>query len=403
MTLIEVATTPADHCPVGIGPDASGCTERRSRWSRAARSGTLWAYLGLIALLTLLSIGMWWRVWISGDPSKTMICGCGDPGLNLWFLRWAEWSLIHLHNPFLSNAIYAGQGGANTLDTDTIFTGIVGIPLTALFGPVLSFNLLSTLVPVVNGWSMFFFLRRVTRFYPGQVLASALYGFSPYVVQNAMYGHFNVDLVVYPPLVLWCLHDLLLGRRHEPLRVGLLLGVLTGLQFIAGPEQLAMCAVVGVFAMAVLAVLARDLVRERLRALVTAGLVAGGLSVVLLAYPVWFLVLGPRHTTGYPWPNLPSGGNSPSDLLNPGLYSTPALGTQIDGYYGPRGPAPLLPRLLGARLTGADSGVLVAEEARSLRARDGNRGLRPHDRDGPWRVLPFVDPVAARRPRPGAE
>lgn len=306
---------------------------RASRDLRALR-----LHACLIVSLLALSLVMWWRVWITGDPASTMSCQCGDPSLSLWFTQWVPWSIGHLHNPLLSNAIYAGQGGADTLNTAVLLPPLVVSPITVVFGPIAAFNLLVLLVPVVNGWSMFVFLRKVTGFLPGQWIAATLYAFSPYVVTNLPFGHFNIDLLFFPPLTLWCLHDLLIARKHRPLSIGVGLGALVIVQFFAGPELLAMTALLSLFCAGGLVVVAPRLVLERLRPLAEALGVAATVAIVGLAYPVWFLVAGPRHTDGYPWPDTPSRANSLGNIVRPGLYRLPSLFDQIGGYFGPRGP-----------------------------------------------------------------
>jgi len=44
-----------------------------------------------------------------------MTCACGDPALEMWWLEWLPWALIHGHNPLYTNALYAGTGGVNAL------------------------------------------------------------------------------------------------------------------------------------------------------------------------------------------------------------------------------------------------------------------------------------------------
>jgi hypothetical protein len=317
----------------------------------------------LILALLALSLVLWWRVWITGDPASTITCQCGDPSLFLWFTAWVPWSISHLHSPLLSNAIYAGQGGADTLDTAVLLPPLVVSPITALFGPVAGFNVLVLLAPVVDGWSMFLFLRKVTGFLPGQLIAATFYGFSPYVVTNLPFGHFNVDLVFFPPLALWCLYDLLVARAHEPWRVGAALGALVIIQFFAGPELLAMCAVLGVFCAIGLLVVAPRLVLARLRPLVQACALAATIATVGLAYPVWFLVAGPRHTVGYPWPGTPGAGNAVSAVVRPGSYRAPSLFDQIGGYFGPRGPTEAY---LGIALIGLVAVAVVLWRRRRL-------------------------------------
>lgn len=318
-------------------PDVAAAPGALQTWFARHRHAIL-PHVSVILGLLVLSIGMWWHVWITGDPRTTMACQCGDPALFLWFVKWVPWSIAHLHDPFFSNAIYAGQGGANTLDTAVLLQPLLLAPVTAVAGPVAAFNVIVTIAPVLNGWAMFVLLRKVTHFLPGQVLASVLYGFSPYVIGQEPFGHFNIDLVAFAPLALWCAYDLLVDGRHRPAVVGVLLGCLCAAQFLAGPELLAMSALIALIGGIALLLIAPRLVLERRRPLLVGLVTAGAVAGLLVGYPVWFLVAGPRHFAGYPWPATPAEGFLPGTIALPGTYRVASPAAAFGGYFGAEGP-----------------------------------------------------------------
>ncbi len=327
---------------VGSPPPAVASPSEAARTEGSPRlPKTTVIYGGALGTILILSIAMWSSVWITGHPASSILCPCGDPAQNVWLMAWFPWSIGHLHNPFFSGAIFAGQGGANMLSTNGIFPGFIASPITVLFGPVMAFNVLSLLVPVINGWSMLVFLRKISTWLPGALIGSLLYAFSPYVVTNSMFGHFAIDLVFFPPLVLWCLYDLLFDRRHHPVTVGLILSALVVIQFFNGPELLAMCAVLGLVAGFVLVGVAPRSLWERRRVLAMSAGTAVPIVVVTLAYPTWFLLAGPRHIVGYPWPRIPTLGLRGGDIVNPGGYDHHSAFTAIGGYFGPNGPPSL--------------------------------------------------------------
>jgi hypothetical protein len=301
---------------------------------------TLFLHAGVLVGFVVLSVAMWGRVWVTGDPSHTITCQCGDPAQELWFLTWTPWALVHGHNPLLSQAIYAGRGGANMMvNTSWMFPAVLLAPVTWLFGPVASFNVAATLAPVLSGWSFFLLARRLTSFVPGQVAGAALYGFSPFLVWNNPFGHLNFTLLCFPPLALLVLYDLCAGGRYSARRNGALLGLLVVAQFFTGTELLVMCGVVGVV-MAVAAVaLSPALAWARRRRILTGLGIGAGLALVVLAYPVWFGLAGPRHITGPPWPNVARDGVYPATLVDPGVHLfAPNWFSRTGGYYGGTGP-----------------------------------------------------------------
>jgi hypothetical protein len=312
---------------------------------------TLRLHLSVFGGFVLLGLLLWWHVWITGSPTTTITCQCGDPSQELWFLTWTRWALIHGHSPFLSNAIYAGQGGANMMtNTSWMLPAVLLAPVTWLFGPIASFNVLAVLAPALSGWCCFAAARVVTSFLPAQVLGGLVYGFSPFIVQNDPFGHINFTLAFFPPLAFLLLYDLLVTHRHGPVRVGVWMAVLVVAEFFTSTEMLALSALVlAVTLPAVVAMAPRQAWAHRLRVLTGFG-VAAGIAVPVLAYPVWFTLAGPRHIVGVPWADAPQWGTTPAAIVDAGVrVGQSSYFDMTGGYYGAIGPnaGPLhLPSLL---------------------------------------------------------
>ena len=300
------------------------------------------AHSALIGGLLLISVVMWWRVWILGHPTSTVVCQCGDVSESLGYLAWTPWALVNGHNLFLSNAIYAGQGGANMLiNTSWIAGSLLFAPITWLFGPIATFNVVGTLAPVVSGWCFFLAARKVTRFVPGQMIASTLYGFSPILVAGDRLGHFWQSWLIFPPLAFLFLYDLFVTQRHRPAILGVGLGLLTVVQFFNSTEMLAVSALVGLIGIACAGFLSPRPAWIRRRHIGVGLIAAAGTSIVFLAYPVWFALYGPRHIVGYAWPGVLSSGNPVSGPVSAGPYvhqHSPL--TVVGGYFGNAGPNP---------------------------------------------------------------
>ncbi len=321
----------------------------RSAWQGAApaeRSGrgptrrTIALHLAVFGGFVLVGVVLWWNVWVTGHPTTTLTCQCGDPSQELWFLTWTPWAIVHGHSPFLSNAIFAGRGGANMMvNTSWMLPAVVMAPITWLFGPIASFNVAATVAPAVSGWCFFLAARRVTTFVPAQILGALLFGFSPFVFQNDPFGHLNFVLLFFPPLVFILLHDLFVTHRRAPVRIGVLLAVLVVAEFFTSTELLAMCTLVTVGTLVAAAAMApRSAWAQRARFL-TASALAAGIALVVLAYPLWFTVAGPRRIVGLPWTNSPKLGISPSAIVNSGVrVHASSLFDRVGGYFGGVGP-----------------------------------------------------------------
>ena len=347
-----IAGEPPERSP---GPDhlAGAPVSTGDQGPAGSLRGSLAGYAGVVALLCAGSLVLFWRVFLTGHPTTTVTCQCGDTAQAIWFMRWTPWAIAHGHDPFWSNAIFAGQGGANMLvNTSWIFPALLLAPVTAWLGPIASFNVAVALAPVVSGTAMFAAVRRVTRFVPGQLAATALWAFSPFLLGGLPLGHLNFTWLWYPPAVFVLGHELLARRRRSPVAVGLLLGGSSVLEFFTSTELLAIVVLGG----AIGAIVACGLVPRRAlaqwRRACTALLVAGLSAGAALAYPIWVALAGPAHIVGLPWPNVPEIGSALPWLYDAGSavhHTSPML--DLGGYFGPAGlPAPFLGSFLIAFL-----------------------------------------------------
>jgi hypothetical protein len=302
--------------------------------------GTVWLHLSVVGGFVALGVMLWWHVWITGSPTATISCQCGDPSQELWFLTWTPWALIHGHTPFLTNAIYAGQGGANMMtNTSWMVPAVILAPITWLFGPIASFNVAAVLAPAISGWCFFLAARKVTTLVPAQVLGGLLFGFSPFVLWNDPFGHINFTLLFFPPLAFILLYDLFVTHRRSAVRIGVLMALLVIAEFFTSTELLAMGILIIALTLIAAAALAPRSAWSQRRRFLTALGVTGAIALVVLAYPLWFALDGPRRIIGVPWANAPRWGTSPSALIDAGVrVHQSSYFNIIGGYYGGAGP-----------------------------------------------------------------
>ena len=109
--------------------------------------------------------------------------------------------------------------------------------------------------------------------------------------------HLNLIFIPIPPVIVWCLYELLVSRRRNPLRMGALLGALAGAQALIqpgsspcwgrGPDRPRGC---------------RRPLRERMAR--TSGACrsldspVAAVFVVMTGYMIWSLVFAPGHLVG---------------------------------------------------------------------------------------------------------
>jgi len=263
-----------------------------------------WVIAGLVYFA--FALFMWWHVWTSGHPDSTMLCNCGDPSSFVWFIEWPAYALTHGQSLFVEHADQV-PAGLNMLDnTSALAIGIVLAPITWLFGPVTSLNVALTVAPVLSGISAYGCLRRglgVSK--PSAIVAGLLFACSPFMQRNETLAHLQVSFLPLVPLIFLCCYELIVTQRGKWWRWGLLLGLLVAVQFFIGSEILTMVTLTVIISLVVSVIAAairhREALLKRLP-FAAKGLALGGvIGGALLAYPVYFAMLGPAHITGSDW------------------------------------------------------------------------------------------------------
>lgn len=296
-------------------------------------------WLAATAVYLALGVAMWWHVW-SGHPTSTMVCDCGDPSSFVWFLAWPAYAISHGHSLFFTTWVHY-PSGINLLDnTSVLALGVPLAPVTWLFGPVASLNVALTAAPVASALAAYGTLRRGLRLgWVTAFLGGLMFGFSPFVLRNEAVNHLQASFLALVPLIFWSCYELVVAQRGKWQWWGLLLGLLIAVQFFIGPEVLTVTAfTIGLaLLLASLAALShRGTLTAKLPFAARGLLLAGLVTAVLLAYPLWFAVAGPEHIQGPVW--FHPHANRLLGVLFP-IARTPAYqaGWPIAGYEGPLG------------------------------------------------------------------
>ena len=294
-----------------------------------------WLVAGAVYLF--VSLLLWAHVWLTGSPSHSVTCPCGDVAEQLWWLEWFPRALQHGHNPFFSTALFARFGGTNAMtNTSWMLPAAVLTPVTLAFGPIAASNTANLLAPVLTGLAAYALAGRFVRLWAARFVAGLAFAFSPFVVGNVVLGHVNLTMLAYPPLVL-LVGDRLLRGETSPRRAGAALGLLTVAETFIGIEVILITAMLTVACAIGVAVVRRDLLASSWRRVLEALAVAGGICAVALAYPVYVFFAGPQHVAGPYWPFL-GGLRGPGSVLPPPGFRVPLPSVQSAGYEGASGP-----------------------------------------------------------------
>jgi hypothetical protein len=174
------------------------------------------ALQGLLALAIYLAAFAWYAVPLIRYLNMPVI-GHASPDSNfyIWSLRWLPYAISHGLNPLYSNQIMAPGGISLAWSTPAPTAVIVMWPVTAAFGPVLSYNLTLLLVPPATGWAAFVAARRLTGRFWASLLGGAVYGFCPFMVMHNARGDLNLTVNMLFPLMVYLVllwRDGTLGR-----------------------------------------------------------------------------------------------------------------------------------------------------------------------------------------------
>ncbi|MFD5511803.1 glycosyltransferase [Streptomyces sp. NPDC127051] len=247
--------------------------------------------LAVAAVFIALSAYVFHGLWADLD-GRYLKDALQDQNQWEWFVGVATDNITHLRNPLFTTA----QGmpdGVNLMANATMLGLTVPlIPVTLLFGETVTFALVLTLGMAASAWTWYWLIRRrLVQSRWAAAAGGALAAFAPPMVSHAN-GHPNFVVLFMLPLIIDRALRLCEGR--DIVRDGVLLGLFATYQIFLGEEPLLIAALgMLVFSLAYLLV-------DRRRALAAArplglGLViAAGVCVPLLIFPLYWQFFGPQ-------------------------------------------------------------------------------------------------------------
>jgi hypothetical protein len=206
----------------------------------------------------------------------------------VWSFGWWEHALATWTNPLYSHALYAPGGVNLAWTTTTPGLALLFTPLTALAGPVVSYNVAALLAPAASAWTGYLLCRYLTGSLWAAIIGGYLIGFSDAVLRQVQPGNLNLSSVFLFPLIALVV---LRYVRGELAGRGLAwrLGVLIAFQLTISTEFAAM-ATIGLVVALLLAYVFEAPYRTRLR-LALGPLAAGyGLALLFMAPFTYYLL-----------------------------------------------------------------------------------------------------------------
>jgi hypothetical protein len=267
--------------------------------ARRPRASDHWSFTFLVAVLYLaVSLLANVHVWAHGITHTIQTAGGSDVPEEIWFLAQTPWAIVHGHNLFSNDWLNAPTGLDLADNTTMPLLGVLGAPITFVFGPIATFNIMLNLAFAGSAMAFYAMARRFVRWRPAAFVGGLVYGFSPFAAAEGP-GHLFLVANVIPPLVVLFLDRFFRTKSDTPWRTGLLVGGCLAAQFYVSTEVFASSIVMLVVAAVIAGVwwLARRPAVD-VRAMVTMGGCAVAVLAVLAGYGAWMALLGPGHVHG---------------------------------------------------------------------------------------------------------
>ena len=258
--------------------------------NRASRHMGLFLIVVVSYLLLAMTANL--TAWLHGPSHMIQAGGAGDLSEAAWFLGFPPYALLHGQNPFFTTFMNFPWGVNLVVNTGMLLPALLFAPVTFLFGPVATFNVVFVAGIAGSATAFFFVLRCWVSWLP-----AAYIGFSPYMAAQGQ-AHLFLVIAVSPPLFLYLLREILIVQRSRAWSWGVTLGLLAAAQFYTSSEMLAGIFVESVFACALLVIFGRHHLRGRLSHALKALGIAALTLLVVTAYPLWLLFRGPQHLVG---------------------------------------------------------------------------------------------------------
>jgi hypothetical protein len=271
-----------------------GAPAERSGEARRALPTPLERYLASPPAVAALAVYLALALILFGAPlfhsANQCICLGTDEGIFVWAMAWWPHAIFNGLNPFYSHIIYAPHGFDIALGALVPGAALLLAPVTAIAGPLFSYNLAMLLSPVLAAFFAFLLCRRITgRFWPSLV-GGWIYGFSTYMFGELL-GHMQLTLVFLVPAIV---HLVLRGLSGEIRRrwFVVLMVVCLAFQFLFSAEVFVSFTLFGAVAYLAAYLLGDPALRERLLGLLPP--IAGSyLVTAVIVSPYLYYALQP--------------------------------------------------------------------------------------------------------------
>ncbi|MFI6941319.1 dolichyl-phosphate beta-glucosyltransferase [Streptomyces sp. NPDC050418] len=247
--------------------------------------------LAVAGLFVLASFLLYKNRWSDPD-GRYLPDALQDQNQWEWFFDVTAHNILNLQNPLFTD-LQGFPDGVNLM-ANTVMLGlsVPFAPVTALFGPALSLQLVMTLGLAATAYAWYWLIRRhAVRERVPAAIGAALAAFAPPMISHAN-AHPNFIVLFMIPLIIDRALRLVHGERV--VRDGVLLGLFAAYQIFLGEEPLLLAAMGLLLFAAGYSLVRRDVFAAVWRPVLRGLGIAAAVAAPIVALPLWWQFFGPQ-------------------------------------------------------------------------------------------------------------
>ena len=244
-----------------------------------------------VAMLLYATVAVAYQYHAVTHLASSCACLGTDPTIFMWSMVWWPHALLNGLNPFVTHLIWVPHAIDLAANSSVPGPALLAAPLTAIAGPVVSYNVLMLIAPVTGAWFAYRLCLYLTRNAVASILGGFLYGFSSYGL-GQLEGHLHLVFTFGPPAAALLTLKRLGGRISARRYLGLMVVVLIA-QLSCGTEMAFTMTVMGVVALAAGWIFSGAETRRRIVALLAPLAGAFALAAVVCAPFLYYALTGP--------------------------------------------------------------------------------------------------------------
>jgi hypothetical protein len=298
---------------------ASSSARKLGRSRISAALGGLGKYHAALALLVYAAAALVWQEHAVAHLGGSCACLGTDPSMFMWSMVWWPHAILNGLNPFVTHVMWVPNSIDLAANTSVPGPALLASPLTALAGPVVSYNVLMLIAPITGAWFAYRLGLYLTRAPAASILCGYLYGFSTYGL-GELQGHMQLVFTFAAPATALLTLKRLDGRISVRRYVTLMTLVLIA-QMSCGTEMLFTLTCMGVVVLAAGWVFSSPERRRRIVGVLAPLAGAYAITAIVCAPFIYYVLTGPQVA-------LDRGMAFPADALS---FVIPTVITQIGG------------------------------------------------------------------------